>query len=82
MTGLRNTSCEEKSECEQAIRSLARDRLDTLPEGARENPSWSAFKTWLGEKHYSHYLNFRSVAGPDYDAKTWFDDALAQNWRR
>ncbi|MFB9261701.1 hypothetical protein ACFFWD_00700 [Bradyrhizobium erythrophlei] len=72
----------KKSECEQAIRSLAREWLETLPETAREHPSWSAFKIWLGEKHYSHYLNFRSVAGADYDAEAWFDDALGQNWRR
>jgi hypothetical protein len=44
--------------------------------------SASAFKAWLHEKHYSHYLDFRSVAGADYDAEAWFDDELGQNWRR
>jgi hypothetical protein len=52
------------------------------PEDKPEHPSWSAFKAWLHEKHYSHYLDFRSVAGTDYDAEAWFDDELGQNWRR
>jgi len=72
----------KKAECEQAIRKLARDWLATLPEAEREHPSWIAFKSWLGDKHYSHYLDFRSVAGADYDAEMWFDDELGQNWRR
>jgi 5-methylcytosine-specific restriction endonuclease McrBC regulatory subunit McrC len=72
----------KKAECEQAIRALAREWFETLPQAAPEHPSWSEFKTWLGEKHYSHYLNFRSVAGADYDAEAWFDDTLGQNWRR
>jgi hypothetical protein len=71
-----------KSECERAIRSLARDWFNELPEEKREHPSWSAFKTWLGQRNYSHYLDFRSVAGADYAAEAWFDDELAQNWRR
>lgn len=72
----------KKSECEQAIRSLAQEWFKTLPESVREHPSWSAFKKWLEEKRYSHYLNFRSASGADYDAEAWFDDALGQNWRR
>jgi len=72
----------KKSECEQAIRSLAREWLNELLDAKRENPSWSAFKTWLGQKHYSHYLDFRPVAGADDDAEAWFDDEFGQNWRR
>ncbi|HEY7999699.1 MAG TPA: hypothetical protein VIE87_12820 [Pseudolabrys sp.] len=74
----------KKSECEPVIRRLAREWFDALPDAKREHPSWSAFKTWLGEKHYTSYLNFRSVAGADYDAEAeaWFDDELKQNWRR
>jgi hypothetical protein len=43
---------------------------------------WSAFKTRLAEKHYPHYLDFRSVAGADYDTEAWFDNVLSQNRRR
>ncbi len=72
----------KKSECEPIIRRLATDWLHTLAEADREHPSWSSFKTWLEGKHYSHYLNFRSRMGADYDAEAWFDDELGQNWRR
>ena len=72
----------KKSECEPAIRSLAHEWFNGLPEAEREHPSWTAFKAWLGEKHYSHYLDFSSVVGADHDAEAWFDDELGQNWRR
>lgn len=72
----------KKSESEPIIRGLATDWFRTLPEEKREHPSFSAFKDWLSTKGHSHYLNFRSVAGADYDAEMWFDDELGQNWRR
>ena len=72
----------KKDEAEPAIRALATKWLDTLPEQNREHPSWYAFKDWLSVNHYSHYLNFRSRMGADYDAEAWFDDELGQNWRR
>jgi hypothetical protein len=72
----------KKYECEQPIRTLAREWFNAQPEDKREHPSWSAFKAWLHEKHDSHYLDFCSVAGADYDAEAWFDDELGQNWRR
>lgn len=71
-----------KAESERAIRALATTWFDTLSEEKREHPSFSAFKTWLSQNHYSHYLNFRSRMGADYDAEMWFDDELGQNWRR
>jgi len=46
----------KKSECEQAVRSLAREWFNGLPDVEREHPGWPAFKTWVGEKHYSLYL--------------------------
>lgn len=54
----------------------------TLPKEKQGHPSFSSFKDWLSANGYSHYLNFRSVAGADYDAEMWFDDELGQNWRR
>jgi hypothetical protein len=47
-----------------------------------EHPNFSAFKAWLDVKGYSHYLDFRSVAGADYDAESWFDQEFKQAWRR
>jgi hypothetical protein len=72
----------KKTESESAIRALASKWFDTLPEEKREHPSFYAFKDWLSANHYSHYLNFRSRMGADYDAEAWFDDELGQNWRR
>jgi hypothetical protein len=72
----------KKSECEQPIRSLARQWRDTLPAEKREHPSWFGFKDWLRQNRYDHYLDFRTPAGADYIAEMWFDDALGQNWRR
>ncbi len=72
----------KKDVAEPAIRSLAARWFDTLPEDKREHPSWYAFRNWLSDNHYSHYLNFRSRMGADYDAEAWFDDELRQNWRR
>ncbi|RWE34990.1 hypothetical protein [Mesorhizobium sp.] len=44
-------------------------------------PSFAQFKLWLNKKGYSHYLDFRSVAGADYDAEMWFDHEFKQTWR-
>lgn len=72
----------KKDEAEKAIRSLATTWFDTLPEEKREHPSFYAFKDWLSANHYSHYLDFRSRMGANYDAEAWFDDELGQSWRR
>lgn len=45
------------------------------------HPSFSAFITWMREKGYGHYLEFRSVMGPLYDAEMWFDEEFKQRWR-
>ncbi|OSI32776.1 hypothetical protein [Bradyrhizobium canariense] len=71
-----------KAESERTIQALATTWYDTLAEERREHPSFSEFKTWLSNNHYSHYLHFRSRMGADYDAEMWFDDELGQNWRR
>jgi hypothetical protein len=44
-------------------------------------PSFIDFKSWLRENGYSHYLNFRSVMGPEEDAERWFDQEFGQMWR-
>lgn len=43
--------------------------------------SFIAFKNWLTQKHYSHYLDFRSGADADDDAEIWFDRYFKQAWR-
>lgn len=73
-----------KNECETAIRQLCHEWAKgkgflILPDF---DPGFGNFKNWLVENHYSHYLNFKSVAGPDYDAEVWFDQELKQMWRR
>jgi hypothetical protein len=72
----------KKTQAELAIRQFATQWLDTLPVEERDQPSFSAFKDWLRQHGHSHYLDFQSVAGAEYDAGTWFDDELGQNWRR
>ena len=70
-----------KPECETAIRHLVHEWFDALPNPKPDHPSWYAFKNWLGEKHYSPYLDFRSVRGADADAELWFNQELKQTWR-
>jgi hypothetical protein len=72
----------KKDTAEAAIRHLARDFRDTLPEPDREHPSFAAFTAWLEKNGHSKYLGFRSLAGAHYDAEMWFDDEFGQNWRR
>ena len=72
----------KKSESEPIVRRLAKDWFATLPKDKQEHPNFSSFKEWLSEKHYSHYLNFRSTGGADDAAERWVDDELGQNWRR
>jgi hypothetical protein len=73
-----------KAEAEQAVRHLVHvwAKETGLRGTSEENPSFLSFKTWLETNHYSHYLKFRSVAGPRYDAEMWFDHELKQMWRR
>lgn len=52
-----------------------------IPVPSIEQPSFSEFKTWLMAKGYGHYLDFRSMAGPGYDAEHWFDKVFGQTWR-
>ena len=71
----------KKTEAEAAIRHLSHvwreARELPLPDGATEY-SFVDFKVWLSEKHYSHYLNFRSSTGADGDAERWFDKEMKQ----
>lgn len=73
----------KKSECEQAIRHLVNkwaDEVGVQP-GQALMPSFSAFRSWLAQRGYGHYLSFRSVMGPLEDAERWFDEELKQTWR-
>jgi len=74
---------EKKSDCETAIRSLCHEwgRVRGIPSRPDFQPSFSDFKSWLGQNGYSHYLNFCSVAGPNFDTEMWFDQEFGQTWR-
>jgi len=74
----------KKEECETAIRQLCHAwRVEAnLTPADLEHPSFAAFKSWLGTKGYSAYLNFRSTMGSDYDAELWFDQEFKQTRRR
>ena len=74
----------KKSECETAIRQLCHDwaKEKGIVISSEHDPGFSKFTTWLEEKVYSKYLDFRSVAGPLYDAEVWFDQEMKQTWRR
>jgi hypothetical protein len=73
----------KKAEAEQVIRHLCHVWAAETgqPMTAESMPSFSAFKAWLDQKHYSHYLDFRSRCGADYDAEHWFDQEFKQTWR-
>lgn len=73
----------KKSECEPKIRELCHvwAREMDIPPRPVEQPSFSQFESWLTANGYDRYLNFRSVAGPRYDAEMWFDQEFGQTWR-
>ena len=71
-----------KGEAEKAIRALCHQWGEGLTAAERKHPTFDSFKSWLQAKGYSHYLKFRSTAGPEYDAEMWFDQEFKQTWRR
>jgi hypothetical protein len=73
----------KKHEAEQAIRHLCHvwARECGISELPVDQPSFPDFKSWLSGKGYGHYLEFRSVMGPNYDAEMWFDQEFRQTWR-
>lgn len=71
----------KKPECNTAIRRLVRDWANTQEQPTDWHPSFGTFVSWLKENGHGHYLNFRSVMGPLYDAEQWFDQELKQTWR-
>lgn len=75
---------DKKADCEKAIRYLcgvwAKER--GIPMTGEVHAGFSQFKSWLNEKGYSHYLNFRSTTGSDYVAELWFDQEFHLTWRR
>lgn len=73
----------KKSEAESAIRQLCHVWGDEvgIPRAPDSEPSFFAFKAWLDQKGYGHYLNFRSARSPHADAELWFDEEFQQMWR-
>jgi hypothetical protein len=62
----------KKKHAEAAIRLLSRQWLKAV--GNPDHPTFSDFLIWLRFKGYAHYLQFDSFAGPERDARSWFDD--------
>jgi hypothetical protein len=56
------------AECEQAVRHLCHVWASEcgIPSEPKEQPSWTQFKLWLQNNHYSHYLNFRSTTSAEF----------------
>ena len=73
----------KKEDCEKAVRSLCHEWPNAIGlSGAKlKHPSFTDFKSWLNARGYSHYLDFRSVRGPEEDAEMWFDEEFKQTWR-
>ncbi|WP_332773298.1 hypothetical protein [Pseudomonas sp. ESBL1] len=71
----------KKSECEPAIRHLARAWANTKEQPPGWHPCFGEFKSWLQAKGFGHYLNFRSVMPASDVAEQWFDQELGQTWR-
>jgi hypothetical protein len=71
-----------KLECETAIKSLCHTWTSEQLNAELVRPSFSKFTSWLDANRYSHYLKFKSRAGPHYDAEMWFDAELKETRRR
>jgi hypothetical protein len=70
----------KKNKAEPAIRHLVQEwtKATDFDRTSGRQPSFSAFKSWLSEKHYAHYLSLLSD-GSAKDAKQWFDEELKAN---
>ena len=73
----------QKADSEKAVRHLCHVwRAESGNERTPESQlSFSDFLTWLRSSH-SACLEFRSTAGPAYDAELWFDQEFKQAWAR
>lgn len=73
----------KKSDAEQAFPELCRlwrEARELPPPDGSIHFSFTDFKTWLREKHYSRYLDFRS-RDAEGDAERWFNREMRQAWR-
>lgn len=71
----------KKSDAKPAIRNLCHVwKAERFPVTTTNRLHFSDFVDWLRERH-PDLLQFRSVAGPLYDAEQWFDDEFRQGWR-
>ncbi|MDQ0323489.1 hypothetical protein QO002_005695 [Pararhizobium capsulatum DSM 1112] len=71
----------EKSETENAIRSLSAIWFRTLTDKEMDHPSFRSFKAWLRQNGHGHTLDFHSAGGADHDSEVWFNEALRRRWR-
>lgn len=73
----------KKAEAEKAIRHLALEWMHEtgFKQEPGHYPSFLAFERWLENKHYSHYLEFRSGASSRAEAEGWFESEIREYWR-
>jgi hypothetical protein len=71
-----------KDEAEKKVRYFCHDWAKGLSTEQLKHPSFTVFRSWLISHGYSDCLNFRSRAGPLYDAELWFDQELNITWMR
>jgi hypothetical protein len=73
----------KKAEAEKAIRRLALEWMSEtgFKQESGHYPSFLAFERWLLDKHYGHYLNFRSRVTSRFEAEGWFESEIRDYWR-
>lgn len=71
----------KKDEAESAIRHLCHvwARETGVQRQVGKLLSFGAFRSWLDDRGYDHYLDFRSVRGARADAEAWFDQEMSQS---
>ncbi|MEO6013408.1 MAG: hypothetical protein ABIQ30_07475 [Devosia sp.] len=73
----------KKADAERYIRHLAIEwmRDTNYQQRPGHYPSFGTFTTWLEEKHYTHYLSFRSQVGARDEAEGWFEAEIKSHHR-
>ncbi len=72
-----------KAEAEKVIRHLA---IEWMHETGYEQkvgcyPSFLGFRSWLEDKGYGRYLEFKSQIAPRHIAQGWFEDEIRKYWQ-
>jgi hypothetical protein len=71
----------KKEDARSAFTQMFNQWAATKSEEELAHPRFTEFCIWVQDNGYSHYFNFRSVAGSKYDVEAWFDKHFSQRWR-